>query len=123
MTEIRKGSLDEFFVSAKETAKEIDKGISVTPKKTIWLETEDFIRLLKPSRLELIQHLRGREKMDFKTLQTILGKSISSLHADLQLLKHCGLVEFDTEINPGHGRKKVIRPLFGNETFELRAAV
>ncbi len=123
MTEIRSGGLEDFFASAKATAKEIDSKAAVTPKKTIWVDTEDFARLLKPSRLELIRFLRKERKTDFQTLQKSLHKSLSSLHTDLQLLARCGLVEIDTEINPGHGRKKVIHPLFGDETFELRAAV
>jgi len=35
--EIKKGSISDFFTSAKETAKEIDAGKKVTRKKTIWL--------------------------------------------------------------------------------------
>jgi hypothetical protein len=39
--EIKKGSISDFFASAKETAKEtakeIDEGKKVTRKKTIWV--------------------------------------------------------------------------------------
>ncbi len=123
MTEIKRGTLDEFFASAKETAKEIDAGEKITPKKTIWVETDDFVKLLKPSRVELIRFLRGEKKVYFQTLLERLHKSPSSLSNDLALLSRYGLVQIDTEINPGHGRKKVVRPLFEDEVFELKAAV
>jgi predicted transcriptional regulator len=123
MTEIKKGTLDEFFASAKETAKEIDARKKITPKKAIWVETDDFLKLLKPSRIELIRFLRGEQKVYYSTLLESLHKSPSSLSQDLELLSRYGLIEIDMEVNPGHGRKKVIRPLFEDEVFELKAAV
>ena len=123
MTEIKRGTIDDFFVSAMETAEEIDKGEKITPKKIIWVEIEDFGKLLKPSRIELIRYLRKKKKVSFSILLKELHKSPSSVNRDLELLEKYGLINIDTETHPGHGRRKVVFPLFDDESFELRAAV
>ncbi|WP_456382097.1 HVO_A0114 family putative DNA-binding protein [Hydrogenimonas sp.] len=123
MMEIKSGTLDDFFESAKETAEEVDRGRPVTRKKSIWLDTEDFIKLLKPSRIELIKILRGEKKVYISDLMERLHKSRTSVGRDLELLRKYGLVDIETEVNPSHGQKKVVRPLYGDEPIEFRVAV
>ena len=55
---IKSGTLDDFFASAKETAKEIDEGRKITPKNIIWVEPDDLRALLKPERTSLVRFLR-----------------------------------------------------------------
>ncbi|WP_297442082.1 hypothetical protein [Sulfurimonas sp.] len=50
MITIQNGTLDDFFDSAIETAKQIDNNEKVTPKHTIWMETESLLSILKPQR-------------------------------------------------------------------------
>lgn len=56
--EVKTGSLDDFFASAKATAREIDQGKKVTSKNTIWVEAKDLMLLLKQERTLLVQYLR-----------------------------------------------------------------
>jgi len=123
MIEIKKGTIDDFFLSAKKTAEEIDKKEKITPKKIIWVETDDFNKFLKPSRVELIRYLRKKKEISLSSLLKELHKSPSSLNRDLELLAKYGLIEVASEINAGHGRRKVIVSLFEGENFELRTAV
>ncbi len=46
MIEIKNGTIDDFFDSALETAKQIDNNVEITPKKSVW------INLDKPENLE-----------------------------------------------------------------------
>jgi len=123
MIEIRKGTIDDFFVSAKKTAEEIDKKEQITPKNIIWIEADDFSKLLKPSRIELIRYLRKKKKVDFSSMLKELHKNPSSLNRDLELLTKYGLIEMGSESNAGHGRRKVIFSLFKGESLELRTAI
>jgi hypothetical protein len=66
--EIKSGSLSDFFVSAKETAKEIDEGRKVTKKNIIWAEPETLIFLLKPERTERVKFLREKKRIAFSEL-------------------------------------------------------
>lgn len=58
---IKSGSLSDFFMSAKDTAKEIDEGKHVTRKNTIWVDSTELMKLLKPERANLIRYLRGKK--------------------------------------------------------------
>jgi len=123
MVEIKNGSIDDFFASAKESAKEIDEGLKVTPKYTIWMETEDLFNILKPTRTKVIEYLKNKEKVYYSIMLKELGKSPSSLNKDLELLSRYKLIDISKDVNSGHGIKKVIRPLYQNQSLEFRAIV
>ncbi len=42
MINMTSGTMDDFFCSALKTATEVDKGLQVTSKHTIWMEQDDF---------------------------------------------------------------------------------
>ena len=66
--EFKAGTLEDFFTSAKETAREIDAGKKVTRKNTIWISPSDLMAILEPERRRLIQYLRqkqNREQLQF----------------------------------------------------------
>ena len=123
MINIRSGSIDEFFESALQTAKEIDEKESVTKKHSIWMNLDDLGKILKPSRTLLIKYLRDKESVNYAIILEDLKKSPSSLNKDLALLEKYELINITKEINSGHGIKKVIKPLYINEELEFRAAV
>lgn len=123
MIKIKSGSIDDFFDSALETAKEIDDHQNVTHKHTIWMELDDLGKILKPSRTTLIKYLREKESVYYSVILQDLKKSPSSLNKDLDLLAKYELIDISKEINSGHGVKKVIRPLYIGESLEFRAAV
>lgn len=123
MVTIQNGSIDDFFDSAINSAKQIDKNEKVTPKHTIWMETSDLLDILKPARTQLISYLRGKTKIYYSSLLKELHKSPSSLNKDLEILLKLELIDIQKETNPGHGTKKVIKPLFQDEELEFKAKV
>lgn len=123
MVTIKNGSIEDFFTSAKETAKEIDEGLKVTKKHTIWMETVDLLNILKPARTEIIRYLRNKKKVYYSELLSDLKKSPASLNKDLDFLFRYKLIDILKETNSGHGIKKVIKPLYVNEELEFRAVV
>ncbi len=106
--EIKAGTLSDFFASAKETAKEIDSGKAITPKKTIWVDAKDLMLLLKPERTNLVKYLRKEKTAIFSHLAKALNRSPISLNNDLKILSKYDLVTITKETNPGHGVCKVI---------------
>jgi len=123
MITIQNGTIDDFFDSAMETAKQIDNNEKLTPKHTIWMETEDLLSILKPQRTKLIQYLRNKTKVYYSSLLHELKKSPASLNKDLDLLLKYQLIDILKEPNNGHGIKKVIKPLYTNESIEFKAVV
>jgi len=123
MVSIKNGTIEEFFNSAKQTARQIDNDEKVTPKHTIWMETDDLLSILKPQRTKLIKYLRNRTKVYYSDILEELKKSPSSLNQDLELLFKYQLIDILKESNAGHGIRKVIKPLYANEKIEFRAVV
>ena len=123
MVNIKNGTIDDFFESALETAKEIDNNKKVTPKKSIWMDTDDLLKILKPQRTKLLKYLQDKIEIDYSQLIKELKKSPSSLNRDLELLYRYKLIDIFKKSNSGHGVKKVIKPLYRNEKIEFRATI
>ncbi len=120
---IRTGYLSDFFDSARETAREIDRGEKVTPKKNIWVEPDDLIRLLKPERMKLLRYLRGKHRILFKDLVDEMCCTPSSMNRNLNLLSKYQLVQISKEKTLDHGVQKIIEPAFGNQRLEFRTEI
>ena len=123
VVELRAGSLDDFFVSARKTAKEIDEGQKLTPKNAIWVAPSDLMAILKPERTKLVQYLRKNRKVIYSELMAAMNRTPVSLNNDLKILSKYQLVKISREPNPGHGMHKVIEATFGNEEIEFRAVI
>jgi len=121
--EIKSGGLSDFFASAKETAKEIDQGKRVTPKKTIWVDPKDLMLILKPERTNLVKYLRKQEKVIFSDLMVAMHRSPASLNNDLKILSRYDLVKITKAANPGHGVNKIIESNLGGEKIEFRVEI
>jgi len=121
--EIKAGTLDEFFSSAKETAREIDQGGKLTRKNTLWVDSKDLMLLLKPERTNLVKYLRKEKKVVFSKLMSAMGRSPVSLNNDLKILSKYDLVRISKESNPGHGVNKVIESSLGSEKIEFRVEI
>ena len=121
--EIKSGTLSEFFVSAKETAREIDKGERLTKKNVIWVDPLDLLLLLKPERTNLVKYLRKEKRVIFSELMQVLNRSSSSLNNDLKILSKYDLVRITKETNPGHGIHKIVESSLGNEKIEFRVEI
>ncbi len=123
MVNIQNGTIEDFFDSAMQTAEEIDKKTKITPKHTIWMETDDLLNILKPGRTKLIKYLKNKSKVYYSVILDELHKSPSSLNKDLDLLMKYQLIDVIKEPNSGHGIKKVIKPLYADEKLEFRAII
>ena len=120
---LKAGSMSDFFASAKETAKEIDKGRKVTKKNIIWVDPIDLMAILKPERTKIVQYLRKKRRVLFSELMSDMRRTPVSLNNDLKILSKYQLVKIFKEPNPGHGVHKVIESTFGNEKIEFTAEI
>jgi len=121
--EFKAGTLEDFFTSAKETAREIDAGKKVTRKNTIWISPSDLMAILKPERRRLIQYLRQKQKIAYSELRSEMNRTPVSLNNDLKILEKYQLIKIVRESNPGHGVHKIIESVLGNEKIEFKATI
>jgi len=113
------GSLSEFFEPVKETARELDRGERLTPKNRVWVAPEDFVRFIKPARMQLIRYLRRKKRVNLNDLIADLHRSASSLRRDLKLLSTYQLIAVEKEPQPGNGFHAVITPTFESGKLEI----
>ncbi|WP_446008290.1 transcriptional regulator [Candidatus Electrothrix sp.] len=121
--ELKTGSLNDLFASAKETAKEIDEGKKITPKNIVWVEPHDLMAILKPERTRIVKYLRKKQRVVFSELMAEMRRTPVSLNNDLKILSRYQLVKIFKEPNPGHGIHKVIESTYGNEKIEFKAEI
>lgn len=103
--------------------KEIDADKKVTRKKTVWVESEDLIQLLKPERTRIIDYLRTHGAVSFSEWVGAMNRTRVSVNRDLEILEKYSLVHMRTQANPVHGLCKMVLPAFGHEKILLEAAV
>ncbi len=121
--ELKAGSMEDFFSSAKETAKEIDNKEKITEKNIIWVDPLDLMAILKPERTRIVQYLRKKKRVFFSDLMSDMHRTPVSLNNDLKILSRYQLIKIFKEPNPGHGVRKVIESTFGNEKIEFKAVI
>ena len=121
---IQAGSLSDFFESARETARQIDRGEKLTRKKTLWVEPSDLLRLLNPRRSSLVRYLRGKKRVMLDDLVTDTNRTAKSLNSDLSILSEYELVRISDEEDAENKEfRKVTEPTFGNQLIELKAEI
>ncbi len=118
---IKIGSIEDFFESAKQTAKEIDEGKKITRKHTIWVEPSDINELLK--RTELIHYLRNKKKITVRQIAKDMNRSSASLKRDLNVLSKYQLINIYTEIDEKNRARSLVESSFGNQKIEVKAEI
>ena len=120
-TEIRIGSIDNFFESAKQTAREIDEGKKLTRKCTIWVEPSNLNELLK--RTELIQYLRNKKKITVRQMAEDMNQSSASLKRDLDILSKYRLIRIYSEMDETNRAQRLVEASFGDRKIEVKAEI
>ena len=121
---IQTGNLSDFFESARDTAREIDRGERLTRKNTIWVKPEELPRLLKPRRISLVRYLRGKHQVMSDDLAASMNHTPGMLKRDLSILSEYQLVRvFDHKDSETSEVRKMIEPTFGSHLLEFRAEI
>jgi predicted transcriptional regulator len=114
------GSLTDFLESARETAREIDAGQSLTPKQTLWVEAEDLVQLLQPQRLRLVHYLKSHSRVVLLDLAQALQRQPRSVSRDLTVLAKYQLIRLTESPHTHRQVDQLVEPLFDHEGIELR---
>lgn len=112
-----KVTLDDFKVFDAHAAKGIAVARAIDNKTPIPYsatvtthELADFLSALTPKRLELLR-LSKAGNQSITALSAMTQRTPSSVSKDIAKLVDLGLVSVITESNPGHGVRKIVRPL------------
>ena len=108
---VSSGSVEAFIGRSLERARRLDRGEKLAPEITMTFEDPaDLVRVLSAERVRVIHALREKPA-PVSELAATLGRDRKAVKRDVTLLESFGLVNAREEINPGHGRRRIIEPL------------
>lgn len=102
-----------------EVARALDAKADVLPH-TISLtsiELESFVSELTPKRVQLLR-LAIKSRQSIGELAAASNRDPSAVSKDVSRLQMLGLVKVDSVVNPGHGVKKIVRPVANRITID-----
>ncbi len=101
-------------------AKKMDLGERLKPEKTVTFESAlEMRRVLTVERMRLLEATR-KQAWSVTGLAKVLGRDPKSVRRDVLMLVRVGVLRTREEINPGHGRVKIVEPVAAR--VEMRAS-
>jgi predicted transcriptional regulator len=105
---LRIGSTEDFFDRLREHAEKLDRGETLPPGITITFEDpEDLLEVLTSERVRLLRKVKGRPQQ-ISALAIGLKRDVRAVSRDVSVLENAGLLRTRYEVNPGHGRLKMV---------------
>jgi len=96
---------------ALNRAKKLDRGETIKPEITITFEDPlAMIEILTAERLRLVQKVRTKS-VSISALAAALKRDPKSVRRDVLKLERAGVVRTRDQVNPGHGRVKIVEPV------------
>jgi len=93
---------------ALKRAKKLDRGETIKPEITITFEDPlAMMEILTAERLRLVQKVRT-QSASISALAAALKRDPKSVRRDVLKLERAGVVRTREQINPGHGRVKIV---------------
>ncbi len=92
-------------------ARRLDRREAVRPEITITFDNPlAMVEVLTAERLRLVEKVKNKSS-SITALAASLGRDPKSVRRDVQKLERAGVVRTREEINPGHGRAKIVEPV------------
>lgn len=106
---VKTGTSIEFMDKVKNLMRTADQGKSIAPSQTLTFEEPaEMLSFLSNTRIKLIKEIRKSPASVTKIAQLVKRKR-AAVYRDIQEMELFGLVKISEEINPGHGRHKIVR--------------
>jgi len=125
---IANDGLKGFLGRARDHARKLDRGEKLAPEITISFENpSDILQILSPQRIRVLQFAKklfakkNHSSTPVSALASGLNRDTRAVSRDVELLEQFGLLRTRYEINPGHGRRRIVEPRA--EKFHLIATV
>jgi predicted transcriptional regulator len=114
-------SSDEYFERLRKRARALDRGEKLTPGITIsFADPMELLAVLTSERVRLLSHVKVRSQQ-ISALATGLKRDVRAVSRDVSVLENAGLLRTRYEVNPGHGRLKIVESVA--QQFKLVADI
>lgn len=105
---VKIGTVDEFFDNAKKAMRALDKKEPIKPSRTlVFTEPMEMLHFLSEKKLKLINVIR-KHPNSITNIAKITKRNRAAVYRDIHEMEQFGLVKMHEEINPGHGRHKIV---------------
>jgi predicted transcriptional regulator len=107
--EIKTGSVDDFFSKAKSVMKAADRGESIqnVQKTFIFEDPMEMFHFLSATKLKLIYRIR-KHPDSITNIAKAVKRNRAAVYRDINELEKAGILKTHEEVNPGHGRHKIV---------------
>ena len=117
---VRTDGFEGWAKRARVRARKMDRGERLVAERTINFESPlEMLRVLTTERMRLLEATRT-QAFSVTGLAAALGRDPKSVRRDVLKLVEVGVLRTREEINPGHGRVKIVEPVA--ERVEMRAS-
>jgi predicted transcriptional regulator len=117
---IRADGFEGYAKRAQERARKLTRGEKIVAEKTINFDSPlEMQRMLTVERMRLLETTRKRA-FSVSGLAAELGRDPKSVRRDVLKLVQVGVLRTREQINPGHGRVKIVEPVAAR--VEMRAS-
>jgi predicted transcriptional regulator len=118
---VSSGSVEAFIGRSLERARRMDRGERLPSEITMTFENPaDLVRVLSVERVRVIHAVR-KKPAPVSELAATLRRDRKAVKRDVSVLQSFGLVNAREEVNPGHGRRRIIEPRAGK--YQLVATI
>lgn len=115
------GTTEDFFERSFKRARRLDRGKRLAAEIRLTFEDPaDLLRVLTAQRVRVIRAVR-KKPAPVSDLAIVLKRDRTAVKRDVKILTSFGLVKIQEEVNPGHGRRKIVQPLASK--YELVATI
>lgn len=107
---IRTDGFEAYTKRALARARKLDRKVPIRAEMTITFEDPlAMVEVLTVERLRLLRQLRAKP-LTMSALAATLRRDTRSVRRDVSKLEHFGVLRTRKEVNPGHGRVKIVEP-------------
>lgn len=109
MVRVKTGTVEEFFSDVKSIMRSLDKGESIKKRAATltFVDPTEMLHFLSVAKLKLINSIR-KHPDTITNIAKEINRNRASVYRDINELEKFGLVKTHDEINPGHGRHKIV---------------
>jgi predicted transcriptional regulator len=105
---IKTGTVDEFMTHVKGVMRAVGKGEPIKSSHTItFADPREMLHFLTAAKISLIDCIRNHPD-SISNIAKTAKRDRAAVYRDISEMEKYGLVRIYEEINPGHGRHKMV---------------
>jgi predicted transcriptional regulator len=118
---IRTDGFEAYTKRALARARKLDRRVPIKAELTVTFEDPlAMVEVLTAERLRLLKQLQAKP-LTMSALAATLNRDTRSVRRDVSKLEYFGVLRTREQVNPGHGRVKIVEPIA--RRYKLMASV